>query len=707
MYRSEWKKQRKIRTLDKFKNIIWKRRLSGYSDGNYFYGKYIFFHRMKPDCHIGVYSQIQPHFWFVEIPEGEVFFVGKRECNGALDGDTVKIQVTKPCADGKKAEAKVIALVKRTEKTLVGRYIKRPKTSYGFVSVVENFMGKDIFISDRDAIGAKHDQIVTIRVYGDKNKPHGKIVSILGHKDDAGMAERIVFHENDIVKEFPENVLSEAEKLSAKISSPHRANLTYENIITIDGADARDLDDAISVKRLANGHYELGVHIADVAEYVTENTALDREALHRGTSIYTPDEVIPMLPEHLSNNLCSLHPGTPKAALSITMELDEKGKVLSRRIEETLIESKHRFTYEEVQEVISIFDNNRHSDPAVRDLGSSNNKKAEDSEINSGWRILEKYPSEIVELLKNALNLKRILDVRRAREWKIDFDLKEVKIMTDEKGKVIDVSKRDRTEAHKLIEEFMILANEEISRFFSEKKIPFLYRVHERPSEEKADELIALLDHYGYHLSHEMLTSRSLREIMDTLQGKEYHAVLSKQILASMSKAIYSEEILGHFGLALRYYSHFTSPIRRYPDLQIHRIIKAYLHKRLDTKEILRFTKLLPKVATHTSTAERKAENIEYLIRDIKIIDYMQDKIGKVYDGTVVSIGDHGIYVELPNGIEGLVYMKNMRDTHIVDERTGTIKNLSTKKIYRLGDPICIRVAKADKTLRRLDFDII
>lgn len=284
-------------------------------------------------------------------------------------------------------------------------------------------------------------------------------------------------------------------------------------------------------------------------------------------------------------------------------------------MQETLIESKYRFTYEEVQEIIDAFDRKGNQDI-----------------------IFAKYPQEIIELLKNGLELKRILDARRAQEGKIDFDLKEVKIITDKDGKVVSIGKRERTESHKLIEEFMILANEEVSRVFSEKKIPFLYRVHERPSEEKAQELITILDHYGHKLSMETLSPKTLREIMDTLKTKDYHFVLNKQILTSMSKAIYSEEILGHFGLALHYYSHFTSPIRRYPDLQIHRIIKSYIHKKLDKKELDRYAKLLPKVAKETSTAERKAENIEYMIRDIKVIDYMKDKIGEIYDGTIMSI---------------------------------------------------------------------
>ena len=599
---------------------------------------------------------------------------------------------------------------------------------------------------------AKNDEIVTLRVFGDKNKPHGKIVSILGHKDSQWIAERIVFHENGIVKEFPKNVIEEAEKIAMKydpnfrktedfqkgsifgaewapkwdvrtqygergvewqakktnFSKSSRVDLRNEWIVTIDGADAKDLDDAIGIKKLPNGNFEIGVHIADVAEYVQEDSVLDREAYQRGTSIYTPDEVVPMLPEHLSNNLCSLHPGTPKATLSITMELDKTGKVLHSRMDETLIESKQRFTYDEVQEIIDELDgknlNNRHPELVS---GSSTGKKMEDSGSSPEWQIIGKYPTEIIELIRNGLELKRILDKRRAREGKIDFDLKEVKIITDEKGKVVDISKRDRSESHKVIEEFMILANEEVSRFFSEKKIPFLYRVHEKPSEEKADELILLLDHYGYNLTREMLSPRSLREIMDTLHEKDYYFVLSKQILQSMSKAIYSEEILGHFGLALHFYSHFTSPIRRYPDLQIHRIIKAYIHKNLDQKEISRFKTLLPKVAKHTSTTERKAENIEYMIRDIKIIDYMQDKIGKIYDGMISSIGDHGIYVELPNGVEGLIYMRDMRATHHFDERAGTLKSLSGGKTFRLGDPIRVRVTQADKTFRRLDFEVV
>lgn len=475
-------------------------------------------------------------------------------------------------------------------------------------------------------------------------------------------------------------------------------DLRNEWIVTIDGADAKDLDDAIGVKILPNGNFELSVHIADVAEYVREGSALDREAFQRGTSIYTPDEVVPMLPEHLSNNLCSLHPGSAKATLSITMELDKTGKVLRSRMDETLIESKQRFTYDEVQEIIDELDGK--NSPRSHAIVPSSVEGGQGGVLNS-------YPTEIIDLIRNGLELKRILDKRRAREGKIDFDLKEVKIITDNKGKVVSISRRDRSESHKVIEEFMILANEEVSRFFSEKKIPFLYRVHEKPSEEKADELILLLDHYGYNLTRETLSPRSLREIMDTLHDKEYYFVLSKQILQSMSKAIYSEEILGHFGLALHYYSHFTSPIRRYPDLQIHRIIKAWIHKKMDKKELARYATLLPKVAKHTSTTERKAESIEYLIRDIKIIDYMQDKIGQIFDGIISSIGDHGIYVELPNGIEGLVYMRDMRATHHFDERAGTLKSLSGGKTYRLGDPIRVRVTQADKVLRRLDFEVV
>lgn len=504
------------------------------------------------------------------------------------------------------------------------------------------------------------------------------------------MAERIVFYENGIIKEFPKNVLEEATKLSPRTSSRNRVDLTREAIITIDGADAKDLDDAIGVKKLSNGHFELGVHIADVAEYVTENSALDREALHRGTSIYTSDEVIPMLPEHLSNNLCSLHPGTPKATLSIILELDTKGQVVNRRIAETLIESKYRFTYDEVQKVIDWIDS-----------------PLPPSAEGGGRRPGGVYPPEIIEVLRNAVELKRILDVRRSHEGKIEFDLKEVKIITDANGKVTNISKIDRSESHKVIEECMILANEEVSRFFATKKIPFLYRVHERPSEEDTDELIAVLDYYGYNLTRETLSPRSIREIMDHLAARTdiSQYILSKHILASMSKALYSEEILGHFGLALKYYSHFTSPIRRYPDLQIHRIIKAYLHRELNSKELARYEKLIPRVAKHTSTTERKAENIEYAIRDIKIIDYMQDKIGQVFDGVITSIADHGIYVELPNGIEGLIYMRNFRETHHLDEHAGTVQNLSTHESLRLGDPIKIRVTKADKALRRLDFE--
>lgn len=647
---------------------------------------------MTPTSATGIYTQINPNFGLVETAEGEVFFVGKRERGNAFDGDSVKIKVIKKEQDGKRAEAEVLQIVKRTEKLLVGRFMKRTKSSFGFVQVVESYVGKDIFVSDRDTLGAKNDDIVTVRVFGDKNKPFGKIHSILGNKGDPGIERRIVLFENGIEEGFPQSVLDEAEKLRAISDISHvtprssttplskgeyrRKDLRHECIVTIDGADARDLDDAISVKKLADGGFELGVYIADVAEYVREGTALDREALRRGTSIYLPDRVIPMLPERLSNDLCSLNAGTPKAVLAIIMHLDSAGKVITSRIEEALIESKYRFTYDAVQEMID-------------------------------GRTREQYTPEILSLLDSGLELKRILDIRRQREGKIEFDFPEVKLVVDADGRVVGINKRDRSESHKVIEEFMILANEEISRFFSTRKIPFLYRVHEAPSEENLTALEGLLLHYGYKVTKETLTPAVIREIMDTLHEKEYRYVLSKNILTSMSKAIYSEEALGHFGLALSYYSHFTSPIRRYPDLQIHRIIKAYLHKELDKKEQERFRKLLPTVAQKTSTTERKAEDIEYKIRDIFIIEYMSDKIGQVFEGTIGSLAEHGIYVELENGVEGLVYIRDLKRHYRLDETAGTLTSLSGGAIYRLGQSVRVRVTKTDKALRRLDFELV
>lgn len=626
---------------------------------------------------VGIYSQSSPLYGLVTTEADEVFFVGKRELRGAFDGDTVRIEVTKPSDGTRRAEGKVLQILKRTDKALVGTFLKRAGAKYGFVQVVEGFRGKDIFVVDKESMGAKDGDVVTVRVFGSREKPHGNIVSILGRRTDPGMPERILLYENGVSEGFSKSVTDETEKLHrVEQAIGKRIDLRQEWIVTIDGADAKDLDDAISVKRLPDGTFELWVHIADVAEYVRPDTELDHEALERGTSIYFPDRVIPMLPERLSNDLCSLHPGIPKATLSIIMRLDANGQVLTRNIAETLLESKYRFTYDEVQEILD-------------------------------GRSSGDYPPELLTLLDDALALKRILDARRAREGKIEFDFPEVKILVDEKGKVTGVTKRDRSESHKVIEEFMILANEEISKFFALKKIPFLYRVHEAPSEQNTTELLTLLAHYGYQISGQSLTPLMIREIMDTLHEKEYRYVLSKHILTSMSKAIYSDESLGHYGLALQYYSHFTSPIRRYPDLQIHRIIKDFLHGKLDKKEIERYKRHLTKVANTTSTAERRAETLEYAARDIKIVEYMSDKIGRVYPGIISSLAEHGIYVELENGVEGLVFIRDLSSKYRLDEKSGTLTSLSGWEVYHLGQAVKVRVAKTDVTLRRLDFEMV
>ncbi|MDD2486824.1 MAG: ribonuclease R [Candidatus Gracilibacteria bacterium] len=627
----------------------------------------------------GVYKQINSNYGIVVDEENVEYFIFKRDRANAFSGDIVKIKIIKDALDRKKAEGEIIEILSRTKNDLVGVFLKTKGKPFGFVKIYNTWGGKDIFINEKDFNKAQNNDVVLVYVTGGLEKPFGAVKKVLGNKDMPKIDELIILYENNVRLDFTNDVLKETERLESFKDHGKRTDLTHELIVTIDGADAKDLDDAIGVRLLPNGNYELGVHIADVTHYVTENRELDKEALKRGTSIYLPEKVIPMLPEKLSNNLCSLNPHEQKATLSIIMEIDAaNGKVLNRKILESFIKSKARLTYDEVSKIVE--------KRIIPESGLS---------------------QELMEMLNVAYDLKKIVYSRRKKEGKIEFEFGEVKIKIGKDGKIEDIYKLERNEAHRIIEEFMIIANEEISSFFSEKKIPFLYRVHERPGEDSIFILKNTLESHGIYFDLKNINPLMISHIIDSLKGKSEEYFLSKQVLQAMAKAKYSDMALGHFGLSLKYYSHFTSPIRRYPDLQIHRIIKEYLNGRLSKEKIGKYRKGLGKIAKMCSENEQRAEKIEDKIKFLKIVEYMEDKVGEKYDGIISGISPIGIYVELENGVEGFIHSKNFETNMIFDEENKCYIGEDSNEKYFMGKKVMIEVMKADKKMGFLDFAII
>ncbi|EKE29733.1 MAG: hypothetical protein ACD_2C00110G0008 [uncultured bacterium (gcode 4)] len=626
----------------------------------------------------GLYKQVHINYWIVTDSEWIDYFIFKRDRNNAFSWDTVEIKIKKLENSWKKAEAEISKILQRWQEELVCVFMQKKWQDYWFARVYNTFWWKDIYIYSEDVQWAKDGDIVLIKIKKWIDKPVWIVTSIMGKQTDKDMQEKILLQQYAIRTNFNEKVIQEAKNLVWVIWWKFREDLTREIIVTIDWEDAKDLDDAISVKRNSDWNYELGVHIADVAEYVKNSSHLDTEAKKRWTSIYLPWRVIPMLPKDISDDLCSLNPKTPKATLSILMVIDaSNGKVLSKKIKETLIHSKARLTYNEVWEYLS-----------------TKNEKIIPS-------------AHIRQMLEHSYDLFKIVYSRRKKEWKIEFDFPEVKVEVDTNGKPISITKRQRNDAHRLIEEFMILANEEVSKYFSEKKIPFLYRVHEKPSEEWVFALQKILSEYGIPMDAKNLTPLSISHIIDALKWRKEEYVLSKQILTSMSKAKYLDLPLWHFGLSLKYYSHFTSPIRRYPDLQIHRIIKEFIKWNMSKTEVLRYQKMLWKVANMSSTNEQKAEEVERKITHLKTIEYMESYVWTEFEGRVSWINANWLYIELDSWVEWFVLGKNL-DLHFAfDETKNAFFNSKTKKALWLWDYTRIKVAKADKSMWFLDFELL
>ena len=636
---------------------------------------------------VGKFVAHRKGFGFVESDEEytQDLFIPAADTNGAMHNDRVVAEITKPATDERRAEGTIIKVVEREITKVVGEF--QSNKTFGFVIADEKKFNQDIYIPKKYFSGAKDGDkvVVQITVWPQAGrKPEGKIIEVLGPKGEKEVEILSIIRAHGLPEEFPKKVLEEAQKVAVPIPQEEidrRLDIRDLNIFTIDGEDAKDLDDAISIERLSNGNFKLGVHIADVTHYVHEKSKLDKEALKRATSVYLVDTVIPMLPKTLSNGVCSLNPHEDKLTLSVFMEIDRKGNVKQYDIKETIINSKARMTYTEVSDIL----------------------EHDDEELKA------KY-SHVAEDFKTAEVLARILMERRNRRGAIDFDFPEAKIILTPEGKVSDIKEYERRISNRIIEEFMLITNETVAEHYFWLNIPFVYRIHETPSPEKMQELGKFVSTFGYTIKGDLeeVHPKALQSIISAIKGKREEEAISTIMLRSLKQARYSPECSGHFGLAAKYYSHFTSPIRRYPDLQIHRIIKEQLNNKINKKRQEQLVNIVDYASTQSSERERAADLAERDVKDYYKAVYMEDKVGEEFDGVVSSVTSFGMFIELPNTVEGLSRLANMRDDYyIYDEMTYTIIGERTRKTYRIGDPVRIKVDNVNVDLREIDFKIL
>ena len=634
----------------------------------------------------GIFRGNEKGFGFVKIEgqENEIY-VSRANTKDAIDGDEVIVKILKKEGKEKHKEGKVTKVTKHNLDTIVGTFKKSKK--FGFVIPDNKKMNTDIYISKKNMKKAKNNQKVVVKItkFPSGNKSaEGKIIEIIGHIDEAGVDILSLVKEYDLPYEFPKPVIEEARsinKLIDKKDIPHRLDLREKEIFTIDGEDAKDLDDAVYVEKTKQGTYILGVHIADVSYYVKEGSMLDKEAIIRGTSIYMMDRVIPMLPKELSNGICSLNQGEERFAISCIMEIDNEGKVISSDIKKSIIKVTKRMSYTDIYKILEEKD-----EKIIKE-----NKK-------------------YVEHFKRMDELARILKKRREKAGSLNLDIPESKIILDHNGVAIDVKKYELTFANEIIEQFMLTANETIAEKFYWLNAPFIYRVHENPDMEKITELNKFLFNLGYKIkvSKDNVYPKSFAEVLEKSKGTPEERVVSNLILRTLKVARYESENKGHFGIASKYYCHFTSPIRRYPDLFIHRIISEYLKKgyNLKEKEIEEYREKAKKYAETSSEREKVAQKVEREAEDIKKAEYMQDKVGEMYEGIISSITSFGVYVELENTVEGLIRFDDLGNEYFIyDENRKTLMGERSKKIYKIGDKINIKVKYASKETRRIDFE--
>ena len=648
---------------------------------------------------IGTFISNSKGFGFVEIEgQEEDYYIPEEKTNGAFHKDTVQIALLPGKFGGKRKEAQVIRIIERGITQIVGTYESSRKQSFGFVIPDNVKLSRDVFISKERSKGAMtgHKVVVEITDYGnDKKSPEGKVVEILGHVNDPGVDIMSIVRAYELPVEFGEKIMNQVERVSQEVSEADRTgrrDLRDMVMVTIDGEDAKDLDDAVSVT-FDGDKYQLGVHIADVTNYVQEHSALDREALKRGTSVYLVDRVIPMLPHALSNGICSLNEGVDRLALSCLMTVDQKGEITDYEICESVIRVNNRMSYTQVKAIL------------------------EDETLVEKEPDFYRY-AYLVPMFKQMEELAELLRKKRRKRGSIDFDFPECKIYLDKEGHPTDIKSYERNVATRIIEDFMLAANETVAQHFYWQELPFVYRVHGVPDADRIRKLSTFINNFGYYMKtidrkgskvgSEEIHPKEIQKLLDKIAGTPEEAMISRLTLRSMKQAKYSVESSGHFGLACQFYCHFTSPIRRYPDLQIHRIIKEQLRGRLKEERVHHYREILPEVAKHSSEMERRADEAERETDKLKKVEYMETRIGEEYDGVVSGVTGWGIYVELPNTVEGMVHVSKLPgDYYYYNESTYEMVGDVTGRIFKLGMPVRVRVENCDRMLRTIDFSLV
>lgn len=636
----------------------------------------------------GIFRANKAGFGFLIVDENEDdMFIGRNDVGYAIDGDTVEAVIKKPAnrLKGTAAEAKIVGIVERSLKTVVGKFIlddEKPKYA-GYIKSKNQKIQQKIYIK-KEPVVLDGTEIIKVDIDKYPTRGHdyfvGQVRDIVGHQGDVGIDVLEVLESMDIVSDFPDDVLAEANAVPNAPTNKDligRVDLRQEVTFTIDGADAKDLDDAVHIKLLDNGHFELGVHIADVSYYVTEGSALNREAVARGTSVYVTDRVVPMLPERLSNGICSLNPNVDRLTQSCLMEIDRKGRVVNHQICQSVINTTFRMTYSDVNDIL-----------------------AGDDEL------AEKY-QPIVESIHHMADLHAILEKMRVRRGALNFDTNEAKIIINDKGMPVDIVLRQRGVAERMIESFMLAANETVAEHFSKRKLPFIYRIHEEPKAEKLQKFLDYASIFGIHIhgTANKITQQALQEFMAKVENKPGADVLNMMLLRSMQQARYSEHNHGHYGLAAEYYTHFTSPIRRYPDLLVHRMIREYTQ--VTDEKIEHFRQVIPELATSSSTLERRAIDAERVVEAMKKAEYMEEYVGEEFEGVVSSVVKFGLFIELPNTIEGLIHITTLPEFYNYNERTMTLQGEKSGKVFRVGQPIKIKLVRADKETGDIDFEYL
>ena len=649
----------------------------------------------------GTFISNSKGFGFVEI-EGreEDLFIPEDKTNGAFHKDIVEVALL-PGRDGKRQEAQVLKIIARGMTTVVGTF-ERSRENYGFVIPDNTKLAQDVFVPKEHSMGAVsgHKVVVELTDYGtDKHSPQGKVIEILGHVNDPGVDIMSIVRGFELPVEFPEKVMNQAARTAQEVSEADRAgrrDLRDVVMVTIDGEDAKDLDDAVSAS-FDGEKYHLGVHIADVTNYVQENSALDREALKRGTSVYLVDRVIPMLPHALSNGICSLNEGVDRLALSCLMTVDQKGEITDYEICESVIRVNKRMSYRVVQELLT-------------------EDGLTEKTPQPGEEDYREY-AELLPMFREMETLAGLLREKRRKRGSIDFDFPECKIYLDSEGHPTDIKPYDRNTATDIIEDFMLAANETVAQHFYWMELPFVYRVHDVPDADRLQKLASIISNFGYSMkavgrakskvSSEEIHPKEIQKLLAKIAGTPEEAMISRMALRSMKQAKYSVECTGHFGLACAFYCHFTSPIRRYPDLQIHRIIKEQLRGRMNDERTAHYRELLPEVAKHSSETERRADEAERETDKLKKVEYMEQHVGESFDGVISGVTGWGLYVELPNTVEGLVHISKLYgDYYYYSEKSSELVGEATGRCFKLGMPVRVNVDGCDRFTRTIDFSL-